>query len=215
MTRFVRQSIRAAEQLVVNDVLPVVFYVERQMVGAIRTHLDQLEPDSTSAPEVHPQSDPTELLQSLLDRSIFNSPEDSRNELYCVLLGALVPDEVRILAALSDGSGYPVVHIAEPGAGPGSSADIVLENASNVGRSAGVSLPEFVPIYLARLSRMGLIAIGPEGPASMEDEYEMLLIDDAVSVAQAKARRGIRGARVMKRTVTITALGKETWEAAK
>jgi hypothetical protein len=62
---------------------------------------------------------------------------------------------------------------------------------------------------------MGLIAIGPEGPASMEDEYEMLLIDDAVSVAQAKARRGIRGARVMKRTVTITALGKETWEAAK
>jgi hypothetical protein len=49
----------------------------------------------------------------------------------------------------------------------------------------------------------------------MANDYEILLADDEVNIAQAKARRGIRGARVIKRTVSITALGRELWEAAK
>ena len=47
------------------------------------------------------------------------------------------------------------------------------------------------------------------------DEYEMLLTDSAVNVALATARRGVRAARVIRRTVRISDLGQELWEAAK
>jgi hypothetical protein len=125
----------------------------------------------------------------------------------------MLPDEARILSALSDGSTYPVVNVAEPSAN--ASSVIALENASTVGRVAGVSLPDHTPLYLARMVQLGLVVIGPEGPASMDSDYEMLFADEAVSLAQAKARRGIRPARVVKRTVRISALGRQVWDAAK
>jgi hypothetical protein len=153
------------------------------------------------------------ILGSLLERALFYSPDDSRHALYRALLEALVPDEARILAALSDGSAYPVIHIAEP-TGTGGNVT-VLANASTVGRVAGVSVPTYTPLYLTRMLQLGLVAIGPEGPSTMANDYEILLADDEVNIAQAKARRGIRGARVIKRTVSITALGRELWEAAK
>lgn len=213
-----RGGLKVAEGVVVGGVLPAVFQVERYMVGAIRQHLEHLDAREPSAAR-HSGGDkdlppsPTAVLGSLLERSLFYSPDDSRNELYGALLQALVPDEARILAAASDGSAYPVVHVAEPTA-TGSNVT-VLANASTVGRVAGVSLLTYTPLYLTRMVQLGLLAIGPEGPSSMANDYEVLLADDAVNVAQAKARRGIRGARVVKRTVSITALGREVWEAAK
>jgi hypothetical protein len=147
----------------------------------------------------------------LLDKSVHNVPDDSRNELYRGLLQALLPDEARILAALSDGSTYPVIHVAEPGP----NAEMVLRNASTVGRAAGVSLPGHTPLYLTRMLQLGLVTIRPEGPSSLNEEYELLLTDSAVNTAQAKARRGIIGARIFRRTVRISELGQEMWDAAK
>jgi hypothetical protein len=43
----------------------------------------------------------------------------------------------------------------------------------------------------------------------------MLLTDAAVNAAVAKARRSVRSARVIRRTVRITELGHELWEGAK
>jgi hypothetical protein len=184
------------------------------VIGAIREHLEQLDAqDSPSEDEKSEPPAPDAVLESLLERSLFYSPQDSRHELYCALLNELVPDEARILAAVSDGSTYPVVHVAEP-TGTGSGVT-VLANASTVGGRAGVSLPDHTPLYLTRMEHLGLIAIGPEGPGTMANDYEMLLTDGAVVMAQSKARRGIRGARVIKRTVSITSLGQEVWEAAK
>jgi hypothetical protein len=213
-----RGGLKVAEGVVFDGVVPAVFEVERYVVGAIRQHLEQLDAQGSSdAPPAEDEKGvppaPDVLLESLLERSLFYSREDSRHELYCALLNALVPDEARILAAVSDGSTYPVVHVAEP-TGTGSS-ETILANASTVGRVAGISLPDHTPLYLARMAHLGLVAIGPEGPSTMATDYELLLTDNAVAVAQAKARRGIRGARVIKRTVSITALGQEVWEAAK
>ena len=213
-----RGGLKVAEGVVFGAVVPAVFEVERYAIGAIRQHLELLDAqgssnalsaeDEKSAPPA-----PHVVLESLLERSLFNSPEDSRHELYGALLNALVPDEARILAAVSDGSAYPVIDVAEP-TGTGSSMTI-LANASTVGRVAGISLPAYTPLYLTRMAHLGLVEIGPEGPSAMATDYELLLTDNAVVVAQAKARRGIRGARVLKRTVSITALGLEVWEAAK
>lgn len=195
------------------DVLPLLADAERAVVRVMRKHLTDLDPPAAvTADDDEQAASPNQLLRTLLDRSMYSSPDRSRDALYLDLLGSLVPDEARILAALSDGSAYPVIHVAEPGAG-GASA-YALKNASTVGRSAGVSLPRYTPLYLTRMLRLGLVRIGPEA-TSMYDEYEMLLTDSVVNIALATARRGVRAARVVRRTVRISDLGQELWEAAK
>lgn len=195
-----------------GDVLPLLADAERAVVRVARRHLSDLDPPAvTATPDDDPAS-PNAVLRALLDRSMYTSPDKSRDALYLDLLNALVPDEARILAALSDGSAYPVIHIAEPGTG-GAPA-FALKNASTIGRSAGVSLPRHTPLYLTRMLRLGLVRLGPEA-SSMYDEYEMLLTDSAVNIAVATARRGVRAARVVRRTVRISDLGQELWEAAK
>ncbi len=217
-TWLLRRGFQTAADVVTEGLLPVLTGSERYVVGLIRQHLAQLDEATEGSVADSTLDDaalasPTDVLQSLLDRSIYNSPDDSLGDLHRALLAAIVPDEARILAALSDGSIYPVVHVAEPSTGTG--AVMVLENASTVGRIAGVSLKDHTPLYLTRLERLGLVVIGPEGPNSMDSDYEMLLADDAVNLAQAKARRGIRPARVIKRTLGISALGRQLWEASK
>lgn len=196
-----------------GDVLPLLADAERAVVRVLRRHLSNLDPPAAAAPADDELTDtPNRLLRTLLDRSMYTSPDHSRDALYLDLLHALVPDEARILAALSDGSAYPVIHVAEPGAG--GNASYALKNASTVGRSAGVSLPRHTSLYLTRMLGLGLIRLGPEA-SSMYDEYEMLLTDSVVNIALATARRGVRSARVIRRTVRISDLGQELWEAAK
>ncbi|MCV7243527.1 hypothetical protein H7J83_12375 [Mycobacterium mantenii] len=194
-----------------NELLPLLANTERALVRTMREHLDSLDlaPAAQQPADDRPRT-PTELLRALLDRSMYTRPDDSRDLLYMDLLSALVPDEARILAALSDGSAYPVVHIAEPGAG--NNPAFVLQNASTIGRSAGVSLNRYTPLYLTRMLGLGLAQIGPEAP-ELYDDYEMLLTDPTVRAALGLARRGIRAARVIRRTVRMTDLGQELWEA--
>ncbi|MGW0158486.1 Abi-alpha family protein [Mycobacterium sp. NPDC003323] len=195
-----------------GDVLPLLAEAERAAVRVARRHLADLDPPAVEAAEDDDPESPNTVLRRLLDRSMYSSPDRSRDALYLDLLESLVPDEARILAALSDGSAYPVIHVAEPGTGAAPS--FALKNASTVGRSAGVSLPRHTPLYLTRMLRLGLVRLGPEA-SSMYDEYEMLLTDSVVNIALATARRGVRGARVIRRTVRISDLGQELWEAAK
>jgi hypothetical protein len=199
-----------------NEVLSALTDAERVAVTAIRAHLRELDPAFEPDTDAHPAelpASPTDMLHALLDRSMYSRPDESRNSLYLALLQGLLPDEARILAALSDGSAYPIIDVAEPVLG--TSTAFVLTNASTVGRAAGVSLPHCTPLYIGRLVQAGLAAIGPEGGNSMYDDYEMLLTDAAVNLALTKARRGVRSARVIRRTVRITELGQEMWEAAK
>lgn len=195
----------------VADLTPLLVDVERALIRIARHHLNELGPPTiTASPDV--DESPNAVLRTLLDRSMYSSPDTSRDALYLHLLNALVPDEARILAALSDGSAYPVIHIAEPGTG--GTPVFALKNASTVGRSAGVSLPRHTQLYLTRMLHLGLVRLGPEA-SSISDEYEMLLTDSVVNIALATARRGVRAARVVRRTVRISDLGQELWEAAK
>lgn len=195
----------------VADLTPLLVDVERALIRIARRHLNELDPPTiTASPDV--DESPNAVLRTLLDRSMYSSPDTSRDALYLHLLNAMVPDEARILAALSDGSAYPVIHIAEPGTG--GTPVFALKNASTVGRSAGVSLPRHTPLYLTRMLHLGLVRLGPEA-SSISDEYEMLLTDSVVNIALATARRGVRAARVVRRTVRISDLGQELWEAAK
>jgi len=205
-----------AQTPLVGQILARLADAERVVIRAIKAHLAEIDPPDDEPEEMfgdQPPATPTDVLRDLLDRSMYSRPDESRTALYLSLLGDLLPDEARILAALSDGATYPVIDIAEPLLG--TSTVLVLTNASTVGRAAGVSLPHHTPLYVSRLVLAGLAVIGPEGANAMYDDYEMLLTDAAVNLAIAKARRGIRSARVIRRTVRISELGQELWEAAK
>ncbi len=151
-------------------------------------------------------------MRALLTRSMHDTPTESRRTLHDVLVGELVPDEARILSALSDGSSYPLVHITRPGTG--SYQKLVLENASSVGRAAGVALPDRVHLYVSHLRRLGLVEAGPED-RSLKDEYDILLTEPNLRATIAAIGKGPRGARIIRRTVRISDLGRELWEAAR
>ena len=202
---------------------------ERFLLRQIKRRLDQVDPPSIApgdAPPGHaaPASDrpnaPTDArrptiedrLQELLKRSLRNTPAQSRQTLHELLVSQLVPDEARILSALSDGSSYPLVHIAEPGAE--SYQKLVLENASSVGRAAGVALPDRVHLYVSHLRRLGLVESGPEDH-SLKDQYEILLTEAKLRDTIASVGKGPRGPRIIRRTVRISDLGRELWEAAR
>jgi hypothetical protein len=192
--------------------------VEREVIRAVRGHLAgvdtaELIEDVTVADVLEDESpSPEQVLRGLMERSMYDRPAESAAALHLALLGALLPDEARIFAAVSDGSRYPVIHVAEPGVV--APTDHLLRNASTVGRAAGVALPEKTPVYLVRMLTLGLVTMGPED-VGMRDEYEMLLTDGAVHAAITAGSRGLRPARVIRRTLGISDLGHEVWEAAK
>ncbi|HEX5402720.1 MAG TPA: Abi-alpha family protein [Pseudonocardiaceae bacterium] len=93
-------------------------------------------------------------MAELLNRSANTDATGAANQLYSTILGQLVPDEARILAALSDGKPRPAVDIVLRG--PLGGRGTVQRNASTIGRAAGVSAPAYVPVYVTRLTGMGL-----------------------------------------------------------
>jgi hypothetical protein len=88
VTRLVRSSFQTAADVVVDGVLPVVLTSERYVVGLIRQHLAQLDDATSASATVSPRAEatalasPTDVLQSLLDRAIYNSPDDSLDDLH-------------------------------------------------------------------------------------------------------------------------------------
>jgi abortive infection alpha-like protein len=145
-------------------------------------------------------------MAALLNRSANTDAAGAAAQLYAVLLRQLVPDEARILAALADGEPRPAVDVV-PRNPFRNGQRVVLRNASTVGRAAGVAAPEYVPQYVTRLYRLGLVDIGDEAE-QLAEQYEILLTDQQVRDALA------RGTRIVRRSVVISTLGRRFWLAS-
>ncbi|MBB3600433.1 hypothetical protein FHT40_000066 [Mycolicibacterium sp. BK556] len=193
-------------------------WAEEQVVGAIRSGLDSLDPAEAledAEPEKPSAPDPDSLagkMGRLLDRALDQNTRGSQVELYHHLLDQLVADEARILGALSDGSSSPMVNVytwLSPRV-PGRAA---LEHASLVGRTANVALPQMVPQYVSHLLSLGLVEAGPEDP-SLATEYEVLMAETSVLAAIKTASRGPLTAKIDKSTLSLSSLGASLWAAA-
>jgi hypothetical protein len=172
---------------------------ERRMLTMVRATNEHLEPLRAGMAE-------------LLSRSARSDVDTGRGYLYTSILRQLVPDEARILAELADETPRPVVHIAVRGP-LGGIRRMVLENASTVGRDAGIAVPDYVPFYIGRLHRFGLVDIGDEDP-DLADQYSILINESVVRDAEQAARRAWRvPPRVIRRTIVISELGQRFWEA--
>lgn len=150
-----------------------------------------------------------QMLGELLERSVDQTKTEARRALYERMLRQLVPDEARILAALSDGSAYPVIDVVLRSA-VGTVRQRLVENVSSVGREAGVALPGQVHWYVTHLRNLGLIEIGPEDPA-LADTYDILATEEVVRRAQdSRAGRG-NAVKTVRGTLRLSALGWELW----
>lgn len=156
------------------------------------------------------QSEPLRVaMAELLLRSMEQTAQRAREYLYLAVLRQLLPDEARILAALADGSAYPVVHVdCRTGV---SGSERLLSNASTVGRAAGVAALPAVPRYVTRLLRLDLVELGDADPA-LSVPYDILLTDAEVRAAEEQARASGR-VRIVRNTVAMSPLGRELWDA--
>jgi len=194
--------------------LKVAGWAEEQAIAMLRARLDLPEntPAELEGPRPSPAASLDQKMRSLLDRALDQSTGGGQSELFHRLLDQLVPDEARIISALSDGSSAPLVTIRARTAtgGPGR---VVLANASLVGRTANLALPHMTPSYVTHLLSLGLIERSSEDPA-MKEDYEILMAESYILKAIKTASRGRLPARIDKRTVRITALGRGLWEAS-
>ncbi|MEZ0577405.1 Abi-alpha family protein [Nocardioides sp. MH1] len=192
--------------------LKVAGWTEQQALRVLSARLAApgVAPRALEGPK--PTATIDEKMRSLLDRAIDQSTGGGQSELFHRLIDQLVPDEARIISALSDGSTAPLVSVRMRTAtgGPGR---LVLANASLVGRTANLALPHLTPNYVTHLLTLGLVERGPEDGA-MKQDYEILMAESYVLKAIKAATRGPLAARVDKRTLRLTALGRELWEAA-
>lgn len=192
--------------------------VEHRLLGELKQRLDRLEQEpsvsvlavSLTASRERQGQTPAALLRELLADSTEQSREQSMQAACMAILRSLVPDEARILAALSDGSGYPLIHVL---AGPKLSlaSQPMLEYVSTVGRNAGVLTPELTPAYVRHLASWGLTETSPEDPAQRTN-YEILETDDAVRRLVARIVKSGERARLMRRTLKMSDFGHALWK---
>jgi hypothetical protein len=191
----------------------VAGWTERQVMNALRSRLEASAPMAISA-ATSVASSPTTMqskMSSLLDSALSQSSASSRQMLFHKILDQIVPDEARILGALSDGSASPLLHVYGR-TRAGLVGEVVLENASLIGKTANLGLPQLTPTYVSHLLSLGLVETGPEDPA-LKDEYEILAADISVLKAIKQAGRGPIPARIDRFTLRLSGLGIELWNA--
>lgn len=188
-------------------------WCERQALTVLRNRLATIEPapqSTDSATDPAPLSLNTKM-RLLQDRALDQGTRASQAELHHRLLDQLVADEARIIGALSDGSASPLVNVRAwtRAHGVGHS---VLANASLIGRTANIALPQTCPQYVGHLLTLGLVEIGPDDPA-MKSDYEVLMAETSVLDAIRNASRGPLAARVEKLTLRLSRMGQSFWVA--
>ncbi|WP_420464604.1 Abi-alpha family protein [Panacagrimonas sp.] len=152
-----------------------------------------------------------EVMAALLEQAQEQSRDDAQRYLALRIVRQLVPDEARILAALSDGHESALLHLA---AGPriGRATQRWLENLSPVGREAGIQLLDQVPQYIEHLRGLDLLESGEEDPA-MQVKYQLLEADTRVrALCEEIEKLGMRP-RFVRRTIRLSEAGKAFWAA--
>lgn len=191
---------------------------EAWLLGELAQRLDAYR-DAPAMPgepyevsDLPPAADAVSRFQGLLAVSLQQRPEDARLYLFDRIVAQLVPDEARIIAALSDGEPVAVCHVGA-GMRVGPVSRWVLENASTVGKDAGVMLNDQVPNYLAHLRMLGLVRIG--GPSdALQTKYEILETDARVREAVAMVDNELRmRPRLQRGTLVLSELGQALWRA--
>lgn len=207
---FVQEQLERIEHRVMSELKQRLDKVERSATVSVLAF--SVQPDPAQARQ-RGRHAPGELLRELLEVAADQTRDEAEQAWYIAVLKRLVPDEARILSALSDSSGFPLVHVmAGPRLGGGSHP--VLRHLSNVGRLAGVKLVELSPLYIQRLRELGLVETGPEDP-EFKVKYEILENDGAVRRLIEDIRKKGQREVLVRRTLRLSELGRSLWAACR
>lgn len=194
--------------------------LERTAMSELRKRMDAAEPQSAGLPYAQASTPGVAVITThggfaplrasmaeLLQRSLSESSAQAREDLYASTLSRLTPDEARVLAALSDGTPFALVDVAER-SGVNGIGRYLARNVSSVGKAAGLTLADQIPVYVARLLSLHLVTVGDEAP-ELSEQYDILSTEEAVRSAVDGARR----VKVIRRTLRISPFGAAFWAA--
>ena len=192
----------------VRGYLQAALWTERRIFGLVRSRLAGTATHDGPAPapaaaEAEAPSGLGAKMHGLLDRAVEQDTTASSDELFHRILDQLVPDEARIISALSDGSSSPLLSVYAR-TRTGLAGEATLENIGLIGRSANLALPHLTPMYVNHLLALCLVETGPE----------ILAADTAVLQAIKTAGRGPLPARIEYGTLRLSTLGADLWAAA-
>lgn len=193
--------------------------VETRVLSELKERMDRIEPapprrsDGVVAPFAADRpASLAEHMAMLMERAAEQTREQALEDLFRQIITELVPDEARILGALSDGTAYPMLHVAiGPRVGPAPRR--IAENISSIGKPAGVKLLEQVPAYIAHLRALELVESAAEDK-QFEIKYQILESDLAIKQAVDRAQPGALSAvQYLRRTLRLSDFGRQFWQA--
>jgi len=171
-----------------------LYEVETETVLVLRDRLERLEgslplsmvapvaptPIQTSVSVVSTNGgrSPAEAFAALLRTAEMQSPAAAREAAVMRTIHELLPDEARILLAMSDGSVQAVLQAHD-------GDDQVICNKSNVGRNAKVHAQELTTRYVTHLLELGLVELVPY---KGREFYEWELIEAQTDVREVLGR---------------------------
>lgn len=191
--------------------------VEQMLLRELKARLDRMADAERMLPPPSAEGDATGVLRGrmakLIDRNADQSRDEAFAELCARLIDQLLPDEARILAALSDGGSYPVIHLLRASR-VGGDSEYLRRFVTDIGKPARLRVPECAPHYLARLELAGLVECGP-ADERMEMRYQILEAEREVrALVEAHGGSLARTLRIQRRTVRLSWLGREFWRVA-
>lgn len=205
---------RAQEWPVAGEAVRRLRLAEAWAVAELKQRMEELadarlrEPPPASADDCRHQL--AQLLASADNRSL----DEACCQQYGAVLAQLCPDQAKMLAVLAPaGRRVPLVHVGAATLPGGAIRHMVLENATALGREAGVTLREHVPRLVGHLRALGLLALGPED-SDAKAAYEMLGADTNVRAALVQVKNELNlWPRVQRHTVALSPFGQELWQA--
>lgn len=215
--QFLRRAMEHAEQWpVAGSAVRRMQAVEEWAVAELKYRLDEL-PDSSGGQRHEVRSDAAQqardLLAGLLAEADHQTFDQACERRYVQVLEQLCPDQAKMLATLGDGRVLPLIHVGA-GLPAGPIREIVLENATSLGREAGVTLRESVPLLVGHMRMLGLLHVGPEDTA-LKTAYEILAADSGVREASTYIKEALRmWPRLQRHTVSLSTFGQDVWRVA-
>ena len=174
--------------------------VEQDVLQGLKQRLEGLDAPGTLKGSA-------ESFQQLLEVSMEQTQQQARSMLVGQVLAGTTADEARLLAALSDGSHFPMLTLYTGGR---LSRGEVHYRHSNIGRAADIQCTDFIAFYLSRLFARGLVVASGFNEDQRTD-YELLEGDSDFRKAEASLRAHTPKLKMRRETLHISPVGSQVW----